>query len=222
MALEGSALGLFLAAPILLSILLPPLIATRSTIRQQLLTLSATLLPWYIFWFVIKWLTFPFQQRPVSLPLSGYWGEWMGSVIVLSAFAATLSAFTSLLSAIRLPRWLIPALITPLALAWLTWPIWTSPFWTGAENQPSLEPLLFVNPAINLNGMVYKQYGGWMEQSVAYHLTNLNQDVPFSFPRTLWPMVLWHLGFAALLFFLSALITARSPSPELKIARPGS
>jgi hypothetical protein len=49
-----------------------------------------------------------------------------------------------------------------------------------------------------INGLVYRPFGSWIEQSVAYHLTELNQSVPYTFPATVWPTVAWHLAVGAL------------------------
>ncbi|HSI36718.1 MAG: hypothetical protein ACAI43_03300 [Phycisphaerae bacterium] len=57
---------------------------------------------------------------------------------------------------------------------------------------------LELHPGLAINGQVYRGLGSWIELSVAYHLTELNQSVPYTFPASVWPTVVWHFAVGAL------------------------
>lgn len=112
-------------------------------------------------------------------------GELNGRLLsVLAAVAAplvlALAGVTFLLNRLRLPGGLAAALISLIALAWLSWPIWLSPWLAGNEALVSqlspAHPLLTIDAAITREGGV-----PWSEHRLMYSkLTVLGQHV---FPR---------------------------------------
>ncbi|QOV87785.1 hypothetical protein [Humisphaera borealis] len=101
-------------------------------------------------------------------------------VAVVAPLVIALGGLTALLVFIRLPIPVVTTVVTVLALAWLTWPIWLSPWLAGNESLVSVlspsHPLLVIDAAISREGGT-----PWVEQRIMYgRLTVLGQHV---FPR---------------------------------------
>jgi hypothetical protein len=77
-------------------------------------------------------------------------------------------------------------------LVWLTWPIWASRTWHGGDSEASVARVIDCHPLFAINAQVTQALGNWTEYSLAYHLTDLAQNVSFSFPQSIWPCVLLH------------------------------
>ena len=86
-------------------------------------------------------------------------------------------------------------------LSWLTWPLWLTGAPQGAVN---------VHPLLALNG-VLPGIGNWTELPIAYRLTTLGQDVPYTLPTSAWPSVAIHLLVGA----AAAAIAGRSPGGRI-------
>jgi hypothetical protein len=110
-------------------------------------------------------------------------------VLVLAAFVAAVAATARLLVNLRIPPILASALVTILALAWLSWPVWASPWIAGrAVIWPvALHPLFALNAAC-------PNWGIWTEQRIAYGLTNLGQDARYQLPASILPCVAVHFA----------------------------
>lgn len=97
-----------------------------------------------------------------------------------------------------------------VALAWLTWPIWASPTWRGGRSAGQVGRLVELHPGLVVNAQVGRSFGQWTEQSVAYHLTDLNQDVAYLPPRTVWRSLLVHGGLGAVLLVAVGVLEGRA------------
>jgi hypothetical protein len=60
-----------------------------------------------------------------------------------------------------------------------------------------------VHPALSVS---LPHLGHWDEQSLAYHLTDLNQSVPYAPPHSVWMCVLLHALIGAALLGLSVVL----------------
>jgi hypothetical protein len=88
-----------------------------------------------------------------------------------------------------------------LGTAWLSWPIWLS------QGLSHLGPtftrfLVAIHPPLTANGVLISETP-WTERTLAYQLTNLNQDIPIRLPENAFLCILFHLAVAA--FFLVAM-----------------
>jgi len=120
-------------------------------------------------------------------------GQWLQCDLVLLAYLAALGGLTSSLAAWRVTPALSAALITVIALAWLTWPVWLSPWLT----QGLVTWLVPAHPIMALNSVV-KHLGTWDRAPIAYRqLTTLNEDVSYRLPRTIIPMLAVHVALGA-------------------------
>jgi hypothetical protein len=61
--------------------------------------------------------------------------------------------------------------------------------------------------------------GAWPEQSIAYHLTDLNQNVSYEAPPTVWKCVLGHALAGTLLLGFATWFSVRSPRRAKRRAR---
>lgn len=116
-------------------------------------------------------------------------GECFRCCLVLAAYVFALSGIAIVWESIQFPPSVAAALTTILAMAWVGWPVWLSPWMT----QHLADRLTPVNPALAVNAVV-RHLGSWDHAPVAYRaLTVLDQDVPYHLPRSIFPAVLLHL-----------------------------
>jgi hypothetical protein len=187
---SGPTLGVYLGALILVTAITPPLLLGQDRWPNRITSLSAVVTPVAVIWLI------------AALRSDTRIGEWLAAVIVLSAYTLALSALASAMRTARMSAVVASALTVTLALAWLTWPIYLSRTWHGEASAPGVARLGNVHPGLAINAQL-RHLGNWTEQSIAYHLTDLNQNVPFTPPQTIWPTTLFHATLAAALFALS-------------------
>jgi hypothetical protein len=129
---------------------------------------------------------------------------WLPSTIVLLAFTAALSATAQALVRLRINAIIASAIVTLGALGWLTWPVWASSLLVGQR----VHWLVTLHPLFAINGAC-RDLGIWTEQRVAYHLTNLGQDVPYELPTSVAPSTALHAGWAVAALLLVTAIDVR-------------
>jgi hypothetical protein len=203
----GPTLGLFFGSLVLVALITPPLMTTAPDWRSRALTFACILVPHLIAWFIA------YQRSSIRF------NELLNSAIVLISFAAAIAGIALLgnvvtrgrirggaSGAIRLGVVAISAITTIVALASLTWPIWMSKTWNGSDSSAAVDRYLRLNAAMVINGQLLPATGPWTEQSIAYHLTDLNQDVPYTMPRRILASAFMHAGIAALCIVVVALI----------------
>src|SRR5688572_3724096 len=85
---------------------------------------------------------------------------------------------------------LVPALVTVLALLWLTWPVWLSRALSSDLGETLVTWLVPAHPLFAINA-VLSQFESWDRHPLAYsRLTVLNQDVFYRMPAgVLWTTV---------------------------------
>lgn len=187
----GPTLGLFLGLLVFATLIVPPVTAAAQARRERMLGLAAVVIPFVITWFIAS------RRNEMLI------GEWAASSLVLAAFALGLSGVSAALSVSRFGRHTAAVIGVLLGLAWLTWPIWLSRTWDGEASSRWVNPLVALHPGLAIN---YPHLGQWAEQSIAYHLTDLNQNVPYAPPRTVLACVLFHLAIGAGLLVLASWI----------------
>jgi hypothetical protein len=205
----GPTLGLFLGSLIMVSILTPPLVLAEEQSTNRLIVLCAIVVP-----FTLIWLLAPMRSETHK-------SEWLESSIVLIAYATALAGLSVGLRLARLSATVSAALTVTLALLWMTWPIWLSPTWKGEESTAGVARLVVFHPAFAINSMLVRPHGLWTEQSIAYRLTDLSQNVPYTLPRSIWPCVLVHGLIGALLLGLVAWTQCKPREPVVS-APPAS
>lgn len=175
----GATLQLPLGGVLFAALLVPPLCLTFSRTPQAMLVPAAISIGICLVWM--------------------FWIDgWFSCAIILLSFTAAIASAAQLLVRLRVHPVAAAALVTTLSLAWLTWPIWTSPWLAGHSVHwlVTLHPLFAINTVcINL--------GIWTEQRIAYQLTNLGQDVSYQLPTSGWPCVMFHAAISVVLLLLA-------------------
>jgi hypothetical protein len=184
-AIAGPSLGLFLGGLLLLAALCPTLAMAEGRPPRQLMALYATLVP-----FVIVWL-FALGRSQAQVR------EVVPCVIVAIAYGLALVGLSAGLRCVRLSAPLAAGVSVTVGLFWLTWPIWMSRTWNGEDSAASVARVAMIHPAMVVDAQLARAFGPWSELSVAYHLTDLNQNVSYSPPHTTWACVLIHAVIAS-------------------------
>ena len=129
-------------------------------------------------------------------------GDWFRCTLVLAAFAFCLAAGSLLLRAARVTPALAGFLVLLLGMAWLTWPVWLSPWLSGRGRLVAW--LVPAHPLLAVNGVVRHISAPWDEHPLAYNLTVLNRDVSYPLPEGVFATVALHVmvGTLALLPFV--------------------
>ena len=182
-AAAGMSLGFFLGPVVAVTLILPVMMPRLSPLLAAIFVAGTMVDTIGIAWLLAvpgPQLTFP---------------QWLACYVVLAAYAFALLAATRALTA--------PVAFI-LGLLWLAWPVWTSPFLT-VELARWLTP---AHPLMATNRVVLHM-GAWLEQPLMYRHTTLNQDVPYTLPRSIWPCVFVHVVIG-LLLLTPAWLKARS------------
>jgi hypothetical protein len=121
----------------------------------------------------------------------------LSAAAVIPSLAIGAAGLTLLIARIGIHPSAAAWIVIVLLLAWLSWPIWMSPWiadhqsWLPALTSP--HPLLSLDAALMRDGI--KQ---WIEApSLMYGppgLTSLGQDVFYAPPASVWPGVALHVG----------------------------
>ncbi|HWP40495.1 MAG TPA: hypothetical protein VNL70_06170, partial [Tepidisphaeraceae bacterium] len=176
----GVSLGLPLAGFVFAAIIVPPMCAAENRLLDRLLVaagandgialvvLLAVLHPAITF---VQWL------------------QWYALMIAwCAALAGTLSLIRRFI-----PASAAAGIVVLLALAWLSWPIWTAAHLRGAAAAEIVAAVVHPHPLFATN-RVMLNLGLWTQQPLAYGtLLSLGQDVPYELPANILPAALGHL-----------------------------
>ncbi|CAN5431896.1 hypothetical protein BH10PLA1_BH10PLA1_06770 [soil metagenome] len=127
------------------------------------------------------------------------------------AIGLALLALVRLLVVIRIAPILAAFIVTLLALAWLSWPLWLSPWLTFPESGDVASRLASVHPLMSINA-VAQQFGFWTQGKIIYRLTTVGQNFQIALPSGVMRCVSFHLVVATLAvapLAISATITRR-------------
>jgi hypothetical protein len=154
------------------------------------------------------WIIAVFQTADTAV-------EWLLVVITLASYGLCIAGLARALSRLNIQEYLAMAAVVLLGLAWLTWPVWLAPNLGKTQSQSVVNLLAAVHPPLTTNGILTNE-SAWTEHTIAYQLTNLNQDIPLRLPPTALPAVAFHLILAGGLFAISAV--PRRGAPTISIA----
>lgn len=136
--------------------------------------------------------------------------------VVLLALTMTLVEASALALRVMRNPILAAGVAVLIGVAWLSCPIWLSHTFQGGSGQKIANWLVAVHPLFAINGTL-ASLGAWPEQSLAYHLTNLGQDVSYALPSSIWPSVVFHGIIAMALAVLDWLVVCKYlPNMRLK------
>ena len=125
--------------------------------------------------------------------------DWVRADLLLAAFALALWGVAGGAVRLRFEPVLASALTVVLALAWLAWPVWLSPWLAGARRW--CRGRAAAPAARALRRCATSARRGPSATSMYTRLSVLNQDVAYSLPRGVGPAVIVHtaIGLACLL-----------------------
>lgn len=200
-AAAGDSLGFYLGPVVLAGVVVPAMVAQQARAGGAFFAAGAFLdavgLVWLIpvFHFgapyVFRWFLCYVTLGAFVLALFG--GAWAFRRVVGSSIGA--------------------AIVTILALAWLLWPVWLSPYLSGDTGASTAAWLSDPHPLLAINRIVI-DLGAWTQQRLMYQHTALGQDVPLALPRTILPCVIVHAATGlALLWAGSVHRRRRNPHP---------
>ena len=197
----GMSLGLFLGGFVLVGLLTAPLIAPEQTWLGRALVIAAI-----VHGIAGIWL-FAMLRSNEGL------GPWAACYLALAAWSIALGALTVLLrQVLRIGRVGSGAIVSLLALAWLTWPIWLSPALHGESGNRIVAWLVPAHPIFAMNTVLRERFGVWAEQGIAYNLTNLGDDITYSLPVNILRCVLIHAGIGMACVGITLLLYRRKRS----------
>jgi hypothetical protein len=179
----GPTMGSFFGGVVIVALLTPPLALAPADRTRQVIAVASV-----IDGVAVAWL-FAVADPSVSLV------DWLKAYTLLAAWGAALWGVADLLTRAGMARLASSAVTVLLALAWLAWPIWLSPWVAGRDALVAW--LVWPHPLLALDGALRHLGPPWTERHWMYtRLTVLNQDVFYALPRGIWGAVVFHAGVA--------------------------
>jgi hypothetical protein len=176
----GATLGLFFAGVFVCALLVPPLTGAEEEWTNGLLAAVGAWLGMSLAWLVVTFR----GQLPGDIGANLI--DTLACIAIAAAFTLALAGLTRLLRHVHLPIALASFLTMLVALAWLAWPVWASP-WLGGHDR-LVANLVAPHPMLAINS-VLQHLGLWNQQPLAYNLTVLNQDAYLPLPQSILPAV---------------------------------
>jgi hypothetical protein len=199
----GTSLGLFLGGLFVVTFLIPAAVLGQKNLHAALIGFVATVGPVAAIWLI------------ATLKTSDTILQWTEVAAILLAYALAVSGIALFLVRCKCPEILAAAIAIIIALAWLTWPIWLS---NAHPSNAAIGTLVKIHPPLTINGILTNE-PAWTEMSLAYHLTNLNQDVPIRLPSNSMACAVTH-GIIGILFWTVSYGIARTPRRLYPIEDP--
>jgi hypothetical protein len=175
----GTSLGLFFEGLFIATFFTPAAVLEQGTLRDAIACLGAAIAPVAIVWLIAV------IKSPDTIE------QWMAATTVLITYSLAIAGMAMLPSVLKLPPVLAAAAAIVIGFAWLTWPVWLSATLAKGQTNAVVNGLVIVHPPLVINGILSGE-PAWTEMSLAYHLTNLNQDVPVRLPGNIWVCVAFH------------------------------
>ena len=199
-AIAGISLGTVIGGLFAITFILPPLSAGKSNFRSRLVILTCCATAVAATWVCLL------------RPGAATFGPWCQVCLVMLAYAAALAGLVALLDRLCVDSPVSSAITIIAGFAWLTWPIWLSPWMAASANQRLIDLLILFHPPLVANGILTFT-GPWTEQSLAYTLTVLGQDVPIALPANPLPSIGVHALIAAIGFAIASIRLRKTPTP---------
>lgn len=190
----GATAGLFFGPIAFAVLIVPPMVLTAVRPKTQAIIAAGALAGTAAVW-----------MGALSDPYLGI-AHWASCVLVLAAWVVFLWGLAVVLARLHLPAPIPVFLVVLIAAAWLTWPIWLSPWLAGRDALVGwLTP---AHPLLAIDGALTALGPPWSERPLMYNrLSILNQDVPYELPSSVTWTVLLHGIIGAI--FLSVPASAR-------------
>jgi hypothetical protein len=200
----GSSLGLFFGGLFVVTFLTPAGVLQQKSLVAAVGGFTAVVGPVAGVWLIAIFET------------ADTFGQWIEATMVLAFYALAIAGIGLALARTRLPAIFAAGLAILVGLAWLSWPVWLSGAMVRGGLSGAVQDLVWLHPPLVINGILTGE-PAWTERSLAYHLTDLNQDVPIRLPANaaacsavhgVLGLLLWWVGFGG-----RAVAFSISPSP---------
>jgi hypothetical protein len=165
----GSSLELFFGGLFVVTFLTPAGVLQQKTFVAAIGGLIAVVAPVAGIWLIAVFET-----------ADTFW-QWLEATMVLAAYALAISGIALALARAKLRAVFAAAMAILVGLAWLAWPVWLSSALVRGGFSGTVQHLVWLHPPLVINGILTGE-PAWTERSLAYHLTDLNQDVPIRLP----------------------------------------
>ncbi|MGA2440024.1 MAG: hypothetical protein ABSH08_03630 [Tepidisphaeraceae bacterium] len=175
----GSSLGSFLGGLFVVTFLTPAGVLQQKTLVAAIGGFIAVVGP-----VAAIWLIAVFESTDT-------FGQWIEATTVLAVYALAIGGIGLALARAKMPPVFAAALAILLGLAWLSWPVWLSTALVRGGLSGMVQHLVWLHPPLVINGILTGE-PAWTERSLAYHLTDLNQDVPIRLPENIGACVVVH------------------------------
>jgi hypothetical protein len=202
----GTSLGLFLGGLFVVTFLTPAAILGQKNLRGTICGLAAVAGPIAAVWLI------------ATLRTSDTIGHWIAATTVLLTYAISIAGIAVFLNACKWPEIFAAAVAIVIGLAWLTWPVWFSVTLEKTASNAAVENIVKLHPPLVINGILTRT-PAWTEMSIAYHLTNLNQDVPIRLPSSVFACAALH-GMIGIGLWLAAEGIAKKPRRLYSVEDP--
>jgi hypothetical protein len=177
----GATTGLFFGGVVMAALVVPPLTMTHADGARQAIVVASA-----VDGIAVAWL-FAVADPSVSLL------DFIRAYLLLAAWGVALWGVAVALTRVRVAPLFASAITVVLALAWLAWPIWLSPWLAGRETLVAW--LVAAHPLFGLDGALRHLGPPWTEHHYMYtQLSVLNQDVFYSLPGGVGGATLLHAG----------------------------
>lgn len=174
----GPTLGAFFGATVLAALLVPGI--ALSAVRPSAVLIRAGGLADGV---GLVWLWMIFAAG------IGFW-QWLGAYAVLVALLSVLVGLGWAMRRVGAAAGVSAGISATLGALWLSCPIWLFHHLTHMGADRVVRGIVAIHPLFAFNSLL--DLGNWTEMGRAYHLLQLNQDVPIALPATIWPSVAAH------------------------------
>ena len=188
----GPTLGAFFGATVLAALLVPG-IALSATRPSAVLMRAGGLADGV----GLVWLWLIFAAG------IGLW-QWVGAYVLLVALLSLLVGMAWAMRRLGASAGVSAGMSALLGALWLSCPVWLFHHLTHMGADGWVRGIVAIHPLFALNGLL--DLGNWTEMGRAYHLLQLNQDVPIALPATIWASVAVHGVVGVALWIAGALV----------------
>ena len=195
----GPTLGAFFGATVLAALLVPGIALSANRPSAVLMRAGGLADGVGLVWL---WLIFAAGI--------GFW-HWLGAYVVLVAMLSLLVGLGMAMRRVGASASVSAGMSALLGALWLSCPVWLFHHLTHLGADGLVRGIVAIHPLFALNGLL--DLGNWTEMGRAYHLLQLNQDVPIALPATIWPSVAVHGVLGVSMWGASVLVSGGRQSP---------
>lgn len=195
----GPTLGAFFGATVLAALLVPGIALSANRPSAVLMRAGGLADGVGLVWL---WLIFAAGI--------GFW-QWLGACVVLVAMFSLLVGLAWAMRRVGASASVSAGTTALLGVLWLSCPVWLFHHLTHLGADGWVRGIVAIHPLFALNGLL--DLGNWTEMGRAYHLLQLNQDVPIALPVTIWPSVAAHAVVGVAMWAAGVLVSGGRQSP---------